>query len=306
MVPRGGSTIDTTRKIHILADLVLLLAALVWGSTFVLVKQSLAYTTPFMFMTLRFALALVIITAVVAPRLKALTRREVTGGLLTGGALFFGFAFQTWGLVSTTASRSAFITGLNVVLVPFLLWGLSHQQLRAKRWVTAGLATLGLLLLTNPLGAAGVNRGDLLTLACAVAFAGHIIFLSNYAPSTDILRYFWVQLIAVTGLAGLATLGTGFLTGTGWTLIPAGPLWWGLGVTGVAATALALLGMTWAQRHLAPTRVALILASEPVFGALFAVAIAGEYLTPAAWLGGGLIVVVIGWSELGATTTPKT
>ncbi len=277
-----------------------------WGSTFVLVKQSLAFTTPFMFMTLRFALALGIITAVVAPRLRALTRRELAGGLLTGGALFFGFAFQTWGLVSTTASKSAFITGLNVVLVPFLLWGLGHQHLRAKRWVAAGLATLGLLLLTNPLGAAGVNRGDLLTLGCAVAFAGHIIFLSRYAPSTDTLRYFWVQLIAVTGLAGLATLGTGVLTGTGWYLIPAPPLWWGLGVTGVAATALAFWGMTWAQRHLSPTRAALILTSEPVFGALFAVAIAGESLTPAAWLGGALIVVVIGWSELGATPPPKT
>ncbi|MCH7859481.1 MAG: DMT family transporter, partial [Candidatus Marinimicrobia bacterium] len=217
----GRSTISTTRKIHILADLVLLLAALVWGSTFVLVKQSLAYTTPFMFMTLRFALALGIITAVAAPRLRALTRRELAGGLLTGGALFFGFAFQTWGLVDTTASKSAFITGLNVVLVPFLLWGLGHQQLRAKRWVAAVLATLGLLLLTDPLGAAGVNRGDLLTLACAVAFAGHIIFLSRYAPTTDTLRYFWVQLVAVTGLAGLATLGTGIITGTGWTLIPA-------------------------------------------------------------------------------------
>ena len=139
-----------------------------------------------------------------------------------------------------------------------------------------------------------------------MAFAGHIIFLSRYAPSTDILRYFWVQLITVTGLAALAALGTGVLTGTGWTLIQAGPLWWGLGITGVAATALAFWGMTWAQRHLAPTRVALILASEPVFGALFAVTLAGESLTSAAWLGGGLIVVVIGWSELGATTTPKT
>ena len=92
-----------------------------------------------MFMTLRFALALGIITAVAAPRLRALTRREVAGGLLTGGALFFGFAFQTWGLVSTTASKSAFRTGLNVVLVPFLLWGLGHQHLRAKRGVAAGV-----------------------------------------------------------------------------------------------------------------------------------------------------------------------
>ena len=285
---------DSTRKLHLLPDFVLLLAAFVWGTTFALVKASLDYTSPFMFMTMRFTLALVIMTVIVAPQLRALSRRELVGGVLTGGALFFGFACQTWGLVYTTASKSAFITGLNVVLVPFLLWGLGHQRVRARRWTAAGLAVLGLFLLTNPLSGAGINRGDLFTLACAAAFAGHIILLGSYAPATNTLRYFWVQLITVTILAALATLVV-----SGWEVIPSATLWLGLGVTGVLGTAGAFLGMTWAQRRTSPKRTALILTSEPIFGALFAVAIAGEFLSPIAWLGGVLIVTVIVWSELG-------
>ncbi|UCH62256.1 MAG: DMT family transporter [Fidelibacterota bacterium] len=285
---------ESTRQKHLLADFVLLLAAFVWGTTFALVKASLDYTSPFMFMTMRFTLALVIMTAVVAHQLGALSRRELVGGVLTGGALFFGFAFQTWGLVYTTASKSAFITGLNVVLVPFLLWGLGYQRIRPRRWAAAGLAVMGLYLLTNPQSGAGINQGDFLTLACAAAFAGHIILLGIYAPTISTLRYFWVQLTTVVILAALATLIV-----SGWEVIPGTTLWIGLGVTGVLGTAGAFLGMTWAQRRTSPTRTALILASEPVFGALFAVAIAGEFLGPVAWLGGALIVGVIAWSEMG-------
>jgi len=270
------------------------MAAFVWGTTFALVKASLDYVNPFMFMTMRFTLALVIITAVVVRHIGELTRRELVGGLLTGVSLFFGFAFQTWGLVYTTASKSAFITGLNVVLVPFLLWGLGHQRIRGRRWAAAGLAAMGLLLLTNPLSGAGSNRGDYLTLACALAFAGHIILLGIYAPTIHTMRYFWVQLITVVVMAGLATLIV-----AGWEVTPAATLWWGLGITGLLGTAGAFLGMTWAQRRTSPTRTALILTSEPVFGALFAVTIAGEFLGPIAWLGGALIVGVIVWSELG-------
>ena len=282
------------RSTHLLPDLVLLMAAFVWGATFSVVKASLDYVNPFMFMTMRFTLALVIITAVVVRHIGELTRRELVGGVLTGGALFLGFTFQTWGLVYTTASKSAFITGLNVMLVPFLLWGLGHQRIRGRRWAVAGLAAMGLFLLTNPLSGAGLNRGDLLTLACAGAFAGHIILLGIYAPTIHTMRYFWVQLITVVVMAGLATLIV-----AGWEVTPAATLWWGLGITGLLGTALAFLGMTWAQRRTSPTRTALILTSEPVFGALFAVTIAGEFLGPIAWLGGALIVGVIVWSELG-------
>ncbi|MFB0516846.1 MAG: DMT family transporter [Candidatus Neomarinimicrobiota bacterium] len=285
---------DTSRTKDLLADFVLFLAALIWGTTFALVKASLSYTTPFMFMTMRFTLALIIMTAVVSPHIKALSRRELTGGILTGGSIFLGFTFQTWGLVYTTASKSAFITGLNVVLVPFLLWGLIHQRIRAKRWIAAGLATVGLYLLTNPQSGAGINRGDLLTLACAVAFAVQIILLGIYAPTIHTLRYFWVQLITVTLLSALATLAV-----AGWEVTPSGTLWLGLGITGVLGTAGAFLGMTWAQRRTTPTRTALILTSEPVFGALFAVTIAGEFLSLIAWIGSALIVAVIIWSELG-------
>ncbi len=282
-----------------LPDLVLLLAALVWGATFSVVKQALDHTTPFTFMTLRFGLALLVITPLLIARGRKPGRRELWGGILTGLALFFGFSFQTWGLVYTTASRSAFITGLNVVLVPFLLWGLGQRKIGLRRWLAAALATAGLYLLLDPAAGVAVNRGDLLTLLCAVAFAGQIILLGIYAPNTDTLGYFWVQVVTVTLLALGAAAGSGALS-----LEPAAALWWGLAITGLLGTAAAFLGMTWAQRHVSPTRTALLLATEPLFGALFAVWIAGEFLGPIAWLGGLLIVGAVVWSELSGKANP--
>lgn len=284
---------------RIAPDLALLYAGLIWGSTFILVKQALAYTDPFLFLTLRFTLALGIITLLVARRGFSLTKLEWRGGIITGLTLFFGFSLQTWGLVYTTASRSAFITGLNVVLVPFLLWALEKKQIAAKRWIAALLATAGLYLLTNQGKNYGVNIGDVLTLFCAVAFAAQIMFLGRYAPVTDTLRYFWVQLLTVVVMSAAAAALTGNLE-----LTPDPALWWGLSITGILATAVAFLGMTWAQRYTPPTRAALLLTSEPVFGALFAVVLAGELLTATGWLGGLIIVGAIVWSEMGAATLP--
>lgn len=282
-----------------LPDLLLLLAALVWGTTFSIVKQALDHTTPFTFMAIRFGLALLVITPLLIARSRLPGRRELWGGILTGISLFIGFSFQTWGLVYTTASRSAFITGLNVVLVPFLLWGLGQRKISARRWLAAALATLGIYLLVNPAAGAAINRGDLLTLLCAVAFAGQIILLAIYAPSTDTVGYFWVQIVTVTILALGAAVGTRSLS-----LEPAATLWWALAITGLLGTAAAFLGMTWAQRHVSPTRTALLLATEPLFGALFAVWIAGEFLGPVAWLGGLLIVGAVVWSELSGKADP--
>ena len=290
-------------------DMMLLSAALVWGSTFSLVKQSLGHTTPFMFLTLRFALALAIITIPIVWRgLMAsrggqswpqITRREWIGGILTGVALFVGFTFQTWGLVYTSASRSAFITGLNVLLVPFFLWGIGHQIISTRRWISVALAAGGLYLLIDPAAGNSINLGDGLTLVCAVAFAGQIILLGIYAPTVDTLRYFWVQLLTMVVLSALSVMATGSAQ-----LQPDPALWWGLAITGVLGTAGAFLGMTWAQRRVSPTRTALFLTTEPVFGALYAVLLAGEYLSPTAWLGGMLIVTVVVWAELGAVSRP--
>ncbi len=101
---------EPTRQKHFLPDLVLLLAAFVWGTTFALVKASLDYTTPFMFMTMRFTLALVIMTAVVAPQLGALSHRELVGGVLTGGALFFGFTCQPFTISVDRAASAVSVT----------------------------------------------------------------------------------------------------------------------------------------------------------------------------------------------------
>lgn len=294
-----------------LPDLLLLSAALVWGFTFSIVKDSLAFTTPLMFLLLRFSLALLIITPAVIWRnrshqtdddtMLSFTRGEWIGGILTGISMFIGFTFQTWGLVFTSASRSAFITGLSVLLVPFILWGLNQQTISTKRWITVILAAIGLYFLIDPSVGGGLNRGDLFTVVCAIAFAVQIILLAIYAPTLDTLRYFWVQLFTIVVFSAIFGFATGQIRMT-----PAAPLWWGLAITGVIGTAGAVLGMTWAQKYVSPTRTGLYLAMEPVFGAIYAVMIAGESLSTVSWFGGLLIVAVIIWSEIGegSSSTP--
>src|SRR5713226_1494587 len=160
------------------ADLALVLCTLLWGATFVIVKNALADASVFAFMAVRFSLAALLMALIYRSALRRLARAEVWAGAQIGFFMFTGYAFQTRGLISTTPSKAAFITGSGVVLVPVLMrvfWGR-----RINRWVWGGAlaALVGLYYLTvPPAGFTGLNTGDLLVFICAVMFALHIIFV---------------------------------------------------------------------------------------------------------------------------------
>ena len=153
-----------------LAQLGLLITALIWGSTFLVVKDALHAETfpPFLFAGIRFTLAAICIIAFIDT--KSL-KYEFIGPSICGLILFVGYAFQNYGLVETTPTKSAFITSISVLLVPVLLFALRMDKISLRIWISVFIAFLGIQMIGND----GFNPGDMLTFGCALSFAIHII-----------------------------------------------------------------------------------------------------------------------------------
>lgn len=269
----------------------LVVATVFWGSTFVVVKDAIASVPPFEFLAIRFAVATLALWLFWRPRVRHLLG---PAPLLVGGALAAAFGLQTWGLVYTGATNAAFITGLYVVFTP-LLGAVLLRRLPGVRIVVAvALATAGLGLLTLR-ASVGFTLGDLLVLLCAAAWAVQIVLLGRFAPTSD------VRTLAVGQLA-VATMIFAALVPTDALVAPSGTgVWFAVGLTALGATAFGFAVQTWAQRHLSANRTAVVLTMEPVFGAVFGIAIAGERLGPVRWLGAALILTAIGVTELRAS-----
>lgn len=153
-------------KKQLRADLILIFVTLIWGSTFTVVKGALADTTPFFFNVIRFLLAALIFLAIFYKRIFPLDFLSFRAGVAVGICLFLGFAFQTYGLVYTSASRSAFLTSLLVLWVPFISLFVEKERPALSHWAAIGVAVAGMWFLNRP-GTGQLNRGDWFALACA-------------------------------------------------------------------------------------------------------------------------------------------
>jgi drug/metabolite transporter (DMT)-like permease len=293
-----------------LAHLLLIATVLVWGATFVVIKDALNDASPLLFNLLRMTFAFIILAIVNHRHLRTLSRRAVVSGTVVGVLLAIGYQFQTAGLARTTPAKSAFITGLVVVFVPLFtaIPALRIPGSRGPRWTAllgAGLAFTGLLLLTTPAGTAwrhiftSIGLGDLLTLACAIAFAGHLISLSLTSPGLPAAQLATVQ-IGVAALFMLVTLPLGEHPHAIFTP----RLMLALAITGVVGTAAAFTIQSWAQQHLPPTHTAMVLTLEPVFAWLTSLIFFHEHLGHRALGGAALILLGIVLTELMPTSQP--
>jgi len=274
----------------LLARFILLCVALIWGWTFVLVKESLEEIGTFAFLFYRFALALLLLLLLFRPRLRHVASLWVKGALI-GLALFSGYWFQTLGLNYTTATNSAFITGLSVVLVPMLGSLLFRRRARRATWFGSLISIAGLALLVFGSGKTGrfsLNAGDLLTMFCAVSFAMHILLIDRYTRPTNYVPILITQIGVVMVLSGL-----GMVAFEGLEYPRTWSVYKGLFITGFFATALAF----WAQNRFQPLisagHTAIIFAGEPVFAAMFGYLFLGEHLTARQWLGAALILAAM-------------
>lgn len=272
------------------AEAALVGAALLYGITFPLVHDALDDITPFAFLLGRFGIATLLLMPAAVPALRRRgpeRRTLVRAGLTAGVILFGGYATQTIGLQYTSASTSAFITGLYVVITPVIESAISRRL--PRRPVVAGIvvATVGLYLLTG--ADVHIGRGEAFTLACAVLFALHIVYVGAYANLLRPTEFTALQIGAVAFLSIVPTAerGVGSLSALAVFAVV---------FTGVACSSLALPLQLWGQRRIPATRAALILLAEPVFAGI-AGYVNGERLGTARLVGAVTIMAGIGISE---------
>ncbi len=275
------------------ADLVLALVALIWGSTFVVVKQALFEISTIYFLALRFGLASLCMFLMFLPAFRHMEARALwrglRGGALAGVFLWLGYILQTFGLKHTTAGNSGFLTGLYIVLVPLISAGVYRRWPQTSELAGISVAAVGMVLLTIPLRGreSHVNLGDVLTIGCAVAFALHLLVLGYFSQRE---RF---QAVAFGQILCAAALSAGSLTFESRKVVWSRYVIFAIVLTAVFATAMAFALQTWGQQYTTPTRTALIFALEPVFALATAVIAGGERLTALGFLGGALILAGI-------------
>jgi drug/metabolite transporter (DMT)-like permease len=274
------------------ADLALAFNTLIWGSTFVLVKRALDDASAMLFVAIRFTLA-AIVMAWIFRRRWTWHSGPPPGGVLAGICLFAGYAFQTVGLKLTTPSKAAFLTGLTVVMVPFLSSLVYRVYPHVSEAIGVMIATLGMGLMTLQGNAVGVARGDALEIACALAFAAHIVVVGHYSKMAafEPLAVWQLGTTAALALAGFWWIEKPFFH-------PSPILWLAILISSLLSTALAFTVQAWAQQVTTATRAALIFALEPVVAWIFAFTIMGERLPAKAILGAVLILAGILVAEL--------
>jgi drug/metabolite transporter (DMT)-like permease len=291
------------------AYLLMIFTVAVWGTTFVLVKDALADASPLAFNLARMTLAFLVLAVAYRRHWKEMTRRRIVEGAIVGFFLAMGYQFQTAGLVKTTPSKSAFITGLVVVLVPMfsIVPALRPQGAKPPRWnafLGALLAFGGIVLLTIPAASAGllpdftsINVGDVLTFGCSIGFAFHCLALGHVSPRVPFQPLALLQVGFCAVCMGLSMPLAGM-----WGESPHLHLTFRLGVAlaiaAVLATAAAFSIQSWAQSVLPATHIALLMTLEPVFAWLTSFLILGERLGLRPASGAILILIGIALTEL--------
>lgn len=265
---------------------------IIWGSTFVLAKVALVSASPLVYMFLRFSIATVLFLVIFFRNLTNLTKDVIYKGFILGILLFLGFVLQTVGLQYTTASKSAFITGLTVIFTPFLQTVIQNKIPKVGNIIGAVLATYGLYMLTSPTGF-NFNFGDILTLLSAVAFSVYIIYIDIYGKMHNPIQLTFMQFItnAMICLLAIPLIENPYIKiSTSFIFV--------ILYLAIMPTVIALYILTKYQRYTTPTRSVIIYTLEPPIAALFAYFILKELLETTAIIGATLILTGVLTSEL--------
>ena len=281
-------------KKELFADGLLLLTALIWGSAFAVVKNTLDSFPPAAIIAMRYAIATLLTAVAFRKHLRGMTRGDVARGAMVGLLLAAAYIVQTIGLQFTTAGKNAFLTTVYVLLVPFGCRVLFGQRLRRANYLAAGLmlAGIGLLSLEGEIG--GLNVGDALTILCGALFAGHIIAVERCQRETDVYALIVLQF----GFAALYALVYALLLERGRPLdFNAGSVG-GLLYLAIFSTTIAMSLQNIGQSMAPASHSAILLSLESVFGALFSCLLLGEPMTPKILAGFAVIFAALMVNEL--------
>ena len=277
------------------ADLALLFVTIGWGASFILTKIAITDLEVYNFLAIRFILASIISSAFFFKKIISADKKTIGLGIMLGILLYLHYAFQTVGIQYTTASKAAFITGLNVIMVPIFSPILLKQIPKRASIIGAILAFIGmgLLSLNDITSITSINKGDVLIFGCAIIFALYIIAVGKYTSKVESISFAVVQLAVV----GVLSLITSVAIET-----PKMPVskeaWISILILSVVCTSAAYIIQNVAQRFTSSTHTALIYTGEPVFAAIFGFLFFKEVLSTRGTIGGILILIGMLSAEL--------
>lgn len=284
----NGSTENKKSYKNILANILLVLTTVLWGTTFIITKTLTQEIPIFLYLGLRYLIGTIGFIPLFF-HFKFINKKIIFLGILTGFIYFLSMVFQTYGLQTTTAGKAGFITGLSTIMVPFLTWLIYKKRVNYRIWIGVALSVGGMafLLLETE---SGMLIGDLLVLVCAVFCALFIIFNDKNVQIVDVYLYTILQLITLTLLCFLSSL----LLGESYNLLSFQLDFWLIIVyMGIGATSLTFIFQNWSQKYQGPSQTAIIFTLEPVFAALFGVLLGNEILSILNWIGMIMIFTAI-------------
>lgn len=276
-----------------LSSLLMILTTIIWGSSFVVMKNSVDMIPTFWLLAIRFSVAAVVLALIFLRHWKYVSRGCILGGTVMGLFLFLAYVFQTFGVERTTSGKNAFLTAIYCVLVPFLYWAIAHTRPDRYNILAAAMCIVGIGFVSLN-GDFSVNTGDILTLIGGFFFSAHIVAVNKYAQEHDIFLLTVLQFASAAFFAWLAVLVTRPPLAEG-TFTP--ELIGSLAYLSLLATCGAFLFQNIGQKYMPPATAAVLLCLEAPFGVIFSIIFAGERPTPAMFLGFALIFAAVICSE---------
>ena len=277
------------------ASPLIVLATIIWGSSFVVMKSSVDVLPTFWLLAIRFTFAALILAVVFFKRWKVLDKQYLIGGTVMGLCLFVAYAFQTFGLERTTSGKNAFFTAVYCVIVPFLYWVIAKRRPDRYNVLAAFLCIAGIALVSvTGSNATAFNLGDVLTLIGGFFFAAHIVAVSKYSEGRDIFILTTLQFASFALFSWIGVLVTRPALTPG--VFDQG-LIFGLSYLVIFASCGALLFQNIGQKYTAPSTAAVLLSLEAPFGVFFSILFANERPTPLMFVGFALIFLAVVCSE---------
>lgn len=282
------------KLLELRADFLLLTVAIAWGVTFLMVQDAIETVPVYAFLFWRFGIATILMAIIAYRHFEKINKETIIFGIILGVFLFSGFATQTFGLAYTKSSIIAFLTGLNVIFVPFLAFLIFKQYVRKMVFIGSIIAVFGLYMLTMS-GTLTLGFGEMLGLICAAFFALQIVFTDIYSKKVDVFLLVLFQFITVTVLSLLFSLSLDNVTfniNFDYVFLKA------VIITSIFATVYAFLIQTYMQQFTTPTKTAIIFAMEPVSAGIFGYFVGNELLTATQIWGAVLIVFAVILAEV--------
>lgn len=282
---------EKNRKVEVVASIILAVVALVWGTTYAVIKDTLSIIQPFSLMMFRFGFSALILSLMYLKKFKTIKGVDLKRGIIIGIFMFLAFYFLIVSIRFTTASKFSFIVGAYVLIVPFLSWIINKTKLDRYAIVGAILATIGLAFLTMEKGAV-FNLWDLVAGCCSFFFAAHMIAIEKYSGDSDPILLTIIQFITT---AVLFIILTGIKEGYDFIVLP--EIKWTLGYLVIISTIIPFAIQNIVQRYISSTSTALILTLQSAFGSIFAVYYLDERMTKQMIIGCLLIFIAIVFQE---------